>query len=655
MGRKLRIKVVIVVGILVISWFSDRSFADDGSSETLKMFSEVLSFAVNILSWIWVWFARWAWEFLTNRWVYWEALNLDTLLWQYWNVVKNFANFWLWFYFVYVIFKALIGKEDVIKKIKDMLLWILLAWVWIQASWFLTAVIVDVSTITLTAAWSFPSQIISSSRTAEESFRSSLGDFLNGKNVKKDAWKLVELFPTNASANGIMKTYPFEFSWSMDDEQLIDSILPNSESVSWPLYYIGFSILETNLLPSADDSSEGWWKATIFNTILQWWTSIVYSLEMLVLFVFSVMRVLYIWMFIILSPMIVLIWCINKGSGWNDKVSDSWFFKDLTKHLSFSSFFLNVFRPTIIVLLIGLTVIFVSLMKKLILDNADKDVDIWGVKIVSHTTTLDSNLLHFGLVRASQTLMWLILSIITVILVYVIIKMWFSIWWWSDFVSGTIKKAQDLVGKAIGSVPVIPVSSYDSQWVPVKRHIRAWSIFDIGTGESKLFDSWRINKEWKIKGEIADQATAVEELFWLSDKNSLSAQQRQKLLWVWYDNKIRDKWLEILQEQQKIVKSFEGKSWFTLRWDTANSNDWINQFTKWLNDVDKNKITWKYKTERLAMIDRWRDDKNKDNRSLWNLFSKDPRYVTAYSELFGLWDKVVNWWDLMTKDISEGT
>lgn len=665
MNRKTRIKVIMVVSILVISWFSDWSFAEDVSSEPLKSFSEVLNFAVSILSWIWVWFAKWAWEFLTNRWVYWEALNLDSLLWQYWNVVKNFANFWLWFYFVYVIFKALVGKEQVIKKIKDMLLWILLAWVWIQASWFLIAVIVDVSTITLAAAWSFPSQVVSSSKTSEEAFRSSLSEYLEGDRVKKNSWKLVELFPVNARSNSLMVTYPVELSWNMNDKELIDSILPDSKSVSWPLYYIWFSILETNFLPSVDDSSEKWWKATIFNTILQWWTSIVYSLEMLVLFVFSVMRVLYIWMFIILSPVIILIWCISKWSWWTDKVSDSWFLKDFTKHLSFSSFFLNVFRPTIIVLLIWLTVIFVSLMKKIILDNADKDVDIWWVKIVSHndwnsslwdttyTTTLDSNLLHFSLVRASQTLMWLLLSIITVILVYVIIKVWFSMWWWSDFVSNTIKKAQDLVGKAVWSIPIIPVSSYDSQWVPVKRHISAWSIFDVNTGESKLFDSWRIKKEWEIKNRIADQAAAVEELFWWSDKYSLSAQQEQKLIWVWNDNQIRWKWLEILQEQQKIIKSFDDKSWFTLKWDTSNSKTWVNQFTKRLNDVDKSKIAWNYKTEWVEMINWWRDEKNKDNRSLENLF-RDSRYVKAYSNLFGLWDKVVNWWDLMNQDISGG-
>ena len=51
----------------------------------------------------------------------------------------------------------------------------------------------------------------------------------------------------------------------------------------------------------------------------------------------------------------------------------------LTKHVNFESFFLNAFKPTIIVFLMWLTVIFVSLMNRVIKDNAKKGVDIWWV------------------------------------------------------------------------------------------------------------------------------------------------------------------------------------------------------------------------------------------------------------------------------------
>lgn len=651
MSRKTWIKVIIMVGILVISCFSGWSFADwtqinSGSYKNLETFADVLNFAVSILSWIWVWFAKWAWEFLTNKWVYWESLKLDVLLWQYWNVIKNFANFWLWFYFLYVIFKSLIWKEDVTKKIKDMILWILIAWIWIQASWFLTAAVIDLSTITLVAAWSFPSQVISKNTEAQDWFKKSLDNYLNStkKEASEDSWRLFVLFPTNAKSSSFIETYPIKLTWSLLEEpdKLFDGILPSADNVSWPLYYIGFSILNSNVLPSVwkDDDS---WKATILNIVLQGWTTIVYSIEMLILLIFSVMRVIYIWIFIILSPLVILLWSIQKGSWWKSKAMDSGFLGSVTKHINFPSFFLNVFKPTIIVLLMWLTVIFVSLMNKVIIDNIDRNVDIGWVKIVSHkddwsninwetyTTTLDSDLLHFGLIRASQTLMWLLLSIITVILVYVIIKVWFNMWEWKDFVSTNIKSVQDLVGKLLASTPVIPVPWYDKEWVPITRSISAWSVFDINTWKSKIFDSWKYNKEQEIKKTVMKDANKVEELFWVS-WTAINSLQEQELRWIWDDKKII--WLDKLGKWAEIINSFEGKSWFTLKWNTYNSRVWIDLFKQWLDSVKVDDV--KEQGWRDMVKDRQKIDKS--DRSLEKLFW-NPTYATAYAKFFWYSDK----------------
>ena len=644
MKKKTWIRIIIVVSILVISWFSDWSFADDGSS-WLESFTEVLNFAISILSWVWIWFAKWAWEFLTNKWVYWESLKLDTLLWQYWNIVKNFANFWLWFYFLYIVFKSLILKEDVTKKIKDIILWILVAWIWIQASWFLVAAVIDVSTITLVAAGSFPAQVISKSEDLGESIHRSINDYLrdNNEEINEKAWKLFVLFPTNAQSEQFIKTYPITLTWSLTEEELFDNILPNRDSVSWPLYYLGFTILDASILPSVKKAGDEWWKATLVNTILQWWTTIVYALEMLVLLIFSVMRVLYIWIFIILSPLVILLWCIQKWSGW-DKSSGSWFTESITKHVNFGSFFWNVFKPTIIVLLMGLTVIFVSLMNKVIVDNVNKNVDIWWVKFVSsedkrtnlewddptYTTTLDSDLLHFGLIRASQTLLWLFLSIMTVILVYMIIKVWFKMWGWEDFVSSKMKWVQDLVGKWLSMVPIVPVPSYDKQWVPTTRHITAWSIFDFDTGRSKIFSRWYNKKDDDIKTAVSNQVTEVENLFGVST-GVLSDSEIHELDRVWTNN-TGPKWLRILDEQKRIINSFN-KSWFKLNENALNGRTWINQFTRWLNEAERTDVDDKWK----EIIDEWRKEPDKNKRDLKKLFDYKSSFAEKYASY--LWYK----------------
>ena len=99
-----------------------------------------------------------AWYLVDNSFVYWEVFGFDAVLWQLWNIVKNLANFTLWFYFVYKIFKYLIGDGK--EKIKDVLLSALIAWIWIQASWFIMAALIDVSTILTYGVWWLPISVL---------------------------------------------------------------------------------------------------------------------------------------------------------------------------------------------------------------------------------------------------------------------------------------------------------------------------------------------------------------------------------------------------------------------------------------------------------------------------------------------------------------
>jgi hypothetical protein len=83
---------------------------------------------------------------MDNSLVYGEVFGFDTALWDIWNITKNLANFALGFLFLYSIFMVVIGKKtqkDIFKIIKNTLL----AGVLIQASWFITAAAVDISSI----------------------------------------------------------------------------------------------------------------------------------------------------------------------------------------------------------------------------------------------------------------------------------------------------------------------------------------------------------------------------------------------------------------------------------------------------------------------------------------------------------------------------
>ena len=53
-----------------------------------------------------------AWKLVDNSLVYWEIFWFDAVLWQLWNILKNLANYTLWFIFVYKIFDFLIIKKE---------------------------------------------------------------------------------------------------------------------------------------------------------------------------------------------------------------------------------------------------------------------------------------------------------------------------------------------------------------------------------------------------------------------------------------------------------------------------------------------------------------------------------------------------------------
>ncbi len=100
-----------------------------------------------------------AWKLVDNSFVYWEIFWFDAVLWQLWNIVRNLANFTLWFIFIFYIFKYLVS-EDKKNSPKKIIVKSLIAWIWIQASRFIMATLVDISTILTYSIWWLPISVL---------------------------------------------------------------------------------------------------------------------------------------------------------------------------------------------------------------------------------------------------------------------------------------------------------------------------------------------------------------------------------------------------------------------------------------------------------------------------------------------------------------
>lgn len=97
---------------------------------------------------------------MDNSLIYWEVFHLDVPLWRFRNIVKNLANFTLWFMVLFTILENVFSIGDKVWEVKKIVTKTLIAGVLIQASRFLTAAIIDISTVATYGVWALPMSIL---------------------------------------------------------------------------------------------------------------------------------------------------------------------------------------------------------------------------------------------------------------------------------------------------------------------------------------------------------------------------------------------------------------------------------------------------------------------------------------------------------------
>ena len=139
---------------------------------SMDTFMEAISDVAFVLLWPLVALAGLA---MDNTLIYWSFMGLDVSLWNIWQIVRSFANYTLWFLFLFGILYWNFSWKDAINgmKLPDLLKKILISSVLIQASWFIMMALVDLSTImTYSIGW-LPYTILGdssgSSSSAEDS------------------------------------------------------------------------------------------------------------------------------------------------------------------------------------------------------------------------------------------------------------------------------------------------------------------------------------------------------------------------------------------------------------------------------------------------------------------------------------------------------
>ena len=415
------------------------------------------------------------------------------------------------------------------------------------------------------------------------------------------------------------------------------------------------------MITSIDSSSDNWIKWTILNTIIQWWTTVVFAIEMLVLCVLSLIRIIYLWMFIVLSPLAILIWCIEKS--WEKLWNWDWFLSKFTSQISLKTFFINVFKPTFIVLCFWVALIFVMLLNKLILDFENKCFDMkwvvvcgkgdlqsnanWNKWDKTYSVDIDNDFLHFTLANSWRTLLELVFSVLAVLIVYLIIDFAVRMWNWKDFVSKSIGRLQDWLWNIIKSAPVIPVPSYDEYWKQ-----KWWGALSRNWLQSLSSDGARsLRKGFDAK--VSKQTDDVLKMWKIWGDNALTQEQKRDIINAWAGSSF--KWLQILDEKIKVINSVKRDlnsgewMWMTLASNARDGGLWKTEFTNWLNgvrSVDISDLEWK------NIVTEWQREPDASKRDLGKLFN-NRIYATKYANYFGYRWNYANFDSIKDLDISK--
>ena len=498
---------------------------------------------------------------MTNSFIYGEALHFDVFLWKIWQITRNIANFWLGFIFLYEILKYMLNPSETktpMSIIKDLLK----SGVVIQLSWFAIMVLVDISTVLFALVSSFPSQVIGSdavfSQALNTVIESSCPDKIISDNAQPQGnvlckWqKQIIRFMAdagwsklkNSTEAGIINVEMRE-GGGLTKDQLFDTLLPSQDSLSWPLMFIGFEIFKTAQL--SDYSNVQWISdmekdfKQIFQIVLHSGMMILYTLSLLVLMVVLIARVLYLWIFIAISPIVVLLNYLIKPK----KQLTNDVFRDINKMIKL--IFWPVFYALYISLMIIMLVIFNWALKFNMMNYESP------VQITDSQLKFDNDLISVSMEGGTMRLYDLLLGAIALFLMRNLVQLAIKEETGIKQIDDFTKNVSKLATWFIETVPIVPVP---------------WSNIKIGAG-SVFTDAILNEKINSITGDFENkrenQMQSLGQTLGFDIDNSIKESEKKKLSQILNQSGNAEDKLKTYKEE---INKIKGKFYFSdLEWD----------------------------------------------------------------------------------------
>ncbi len=468
---------------------------------------------VDLLNIIWLPFAILAGNLLTNKMIFWAGLGEQ--LFAMWTSMKVFAFFVLGGMFLFMIFSYFFRSQgDALKKYLPK---IILAALGIPLSWFFLVLLLDLSSIMMVAVWAFGSSFVKNQQTVE-----------------------TFSIPKSISLVDSQELGTVKINWSQDSQSVsMDSLLKDVNSLAGPLVTLGASILQFPKINSNVQKADG--VSLNVELILKLVIIGMFVIPLILLIVVALMRIFYIWVYLIFAPFLVLDWVFNGP---------------LSKkpYFQLSNVIGLIFQPVWVIAGMSLGLLFVRWMASVITSTWTTVSERWkaildtiglqGSQMVFSTAQWTQGSVEWGMELFDQTVSfvggifgYLILWGITVALLWALIKIAFATTQITKWVVDWSFNFIEWMAKAAPVVPWVggPVSVWALAQAPKK--LKSFTTEDkISADSTKVLDTFR-----KFMGLEGFGLNA-------SDKNKL-----EKAITSWAGGNVY--LTEFFRELQSIIKT----------------------------------------------------------------------------------------------------
>ena len=363
--------IIIFVWILITSfsfWSSSFWFTNlwgDNLWFFFDLFKKIVEYAYLILRPLMII----SWKFLSNNFVYGSSFGIDNVLWQLWQVVRVFSNYMIWFIFIASIF-IYFFKADSNLSWKKNLPRVAISAIFINMSWFLIAVLIDISTVLTLAAWSIWSTF-SSTIPQKDSQNVNMMvpltiDTDSTGNFVSIVWTNVKEYHSciKDKDNKILNSPCFAFKDSKfvildkdwkEDETLTKNIWwANTKKIAWDNVWMLVSLfryMNGAFLIDNTNNSVNWFFLEAVKLLLL----IVLIVPFIILTIILVVRVIILWVVIPLSPFILWAYIL-------------WIFDSQIKK-RFKDIITLIFQPAYIVFMLSIWFVFIQSIQSMIPNN----------------------------------------------------------------------------------------------------------------------------------------------------------------------------------------------------------------------------------------------------------------------------------------------